>query len=354
MPDNNFGPFFRTKTIFQGAVIAHQHEDWRMYEVPYDALGSDWKVTIAEWGMKNARHVIVVISGVHGLEGPAGSFVQARLVGERWIEQLPPDTGVLLIHGLNAPGCMVGTRSDEKNIDPNRGCCVVFPPPNWSGEEYDRWKYLIEPETLTQAWLDELRISLEGEQGPRLIAEVLAGQYHSPTGLFYGGESLCESGQFLSWISDVLLSEVKHVTVIDLHTGLPKSLIISPLPATEEESIRRLRQRFGSKLVFPLALAGAGTGYQPTGDILNHLRLTLERKGIIVDAVALEMGVAIPIAETFPLLVAANYQRFHPMSALPDFLPGFEERLHLAFFPSNLGWKDSFVRQLKELFFTAV
>jgi len=62
--------------------------------------------------------MLVLISGTHGIEGFAGSACQAGIL-HAGIE-LPPDTGLLLVHAINPYGFAWGRRVNEDNVDLNR------------------------------------------------------------------------------------------------------------------------------------------------------------------------------------------------------------------------------------------
>ncbi|MBY0452537.1 MAG: DUF2817 domain-containing protein, partial [Bdellovibrionaceae bacterium] len=70
---------------------------------------------------KNPDHLLIMISGTHGVEGFTGSAVQRYLVDQG----LPVDrTSVLLIHGFNLWGFKNLRRVNENNVDLNRNFVI--------------------------------------------------------------------------------------------------------------------------------------------------------------------------------------------------------------------------------------
>lgn len=88
---------------------------------PIDARGPDGErltIDVARLGDANAQHVLLVLAGVHGVEGFAPSALQAELL-ERW--RHPPDAVAIGgVHAVNPWGMAWWRRQDESNVDLNR------------------------------------------------------------------------------------------------------------------------------------------------------------------------------------------------------------------------------------------
>ena len=98
---------------------------WQLETYPIDAKGPRGEDLTIDVGV--SRHgdpdrVLVLSSGVHGVEGFFGSAVQVALL-ERWANSPPLSTKVLLLHGLNPFGFAWLRRCDENNVDPGRNFC---------------------------------------------------------------------------------------------------------------------------------------------------------------------------------------------------------------------------------------
>lgn len=194
--------------------------------------------------------VLVVSSGVHGVEGFFGSAVQVALL-DQWAVAAPPPTRCVFLHGLNPFGFAWLRRFDENNVDPNRN--FLLPGESFDGapEAYARLDPFLnprrppsrwEPFTLQALWL----IARYGM--PALRQAVAAGQYRFPRGLFFGGTGPSRTQQLLAEHLPRWLAGSKCVVHLDFHTGLGphgmcKLLIDSPLT---EPQRRRLTDWYGA------------------------------------------------------------------------------------------------------------
>ena len=71
-------------------------------------------------GPEDARDVLLVSSGTHGVEGFCGAGCQAELLRSGLLDRLPARTAVLLVHAVNPYGFAWLRRTNEDNIDLNR------------------------------------------------------------------------------------------------------------------------------------------------------------------------------------------------------------------------------------------
>lgn len=165
------------------------------------------------------RHVLVVISATHGIEGFAGSAIQAHCFP--WLEkelQQRNDVGLVLLHALNPWGFAWLRRCDHEGIDINRNF-VDFskPPPNvldlselramlsrpeWSQDE--DVSHLWQPMGLTP-----------------FVDRLTSGQFYSPDYCFYGGAGPSWSRGVLELIgAEPFITNADTIAVVDIHTGL--------------------------------------------------------------------------------------------------------------------------------------
>lgn len=254
---------------------------------------------------------LIVISGVHGIEGHIGHRAQCRIIGKKRHRELPPGTGLIIPHLINPWGMSYGRRVDEDNIDVNRGC-------HFSGHgantPYDDVRSLVEPERLDNERLNALRAKIANEQDRRaFFAAAVSGQWHSPKGIFYGGDRTCTSGELLSVACrQPFLAKLKQVVAIDVHSGLGprgKGTLLCPLPSNEGAEADRTRAIFGSGVQF--INAGKPTiTTSVNGDYLPAMKQCLG-PNCDFTGIALEMG-TVTVPESFPAIVAENWLHHHP------------------------------------------
>lgn len=178
-------------------------------------------IDLAWFGPRRPRRALVHLSGVHGVEGFAGSAIQlAWLARER--PQTAGDAAVALVHAVNPYGMAWLRRVNERNVDLNRN--VLRAGERYAGapELYRKLDGFLNPKTPPSRGLFYARAGLlAARYGMRRLTEAIAaGQYKLPQGLFYGGARLeDEPRKLLAFLSD-RLEDAEALTAIDVHTGL--------------------------------------------------------------------------------------------------------------------------------------
>ena len=258
---------FRGTADAAGAMREH-HE----LESPGQRKGS-LTVDIATVGSDHPRWVIVISSGLHGVEGYFGSAVQlawlARFTSSR--STLDNEGRCVLVHGINPYGFREARRSNEDNVDLNRNFLHAAGDYQGAPDGYRALDGLLNPasppsegepfyiKALWQIWRHGL---------PALKSSIAGGQYDFPRGLFYGGREPARSAKivqdnFARWIAGA--ADVLH---IDLHSGLGKygdyKLLVNAAPGST--AIDWYRQVFGAGSVEAAAHAD-GTAYRTEGSM---------------------------------------------------------------------------------------
>lgn len=219
--------YFSARERFRDAVADAGCE---VESFPIDALGPDNKsltIDVTRYGKQDAENLVVVSSGLHGIEGFFGSAVQlAWLDGQAKNDFNLGSTAVLLIHALNPYGFAWLRRFNENNVDPNRNCLLPDEEYEGSPSGYAELDSLLNPASppkrldpflLRAAW----HVARKGM--PKLKQAVAAGQYDFPKGLFYGGEKPSQSLQILSANLPRWVDRAERVLHLDFHTGLGES-----------------------------------------------------------------------------------------------------------------------------------
>ncbi len=212
---------------------------WQLEAHPIGVAGQGGEELTIDVGCSSGgdpERVLVVSSGVHGVEGFFGSAVQVAVL-EQWASATPPVTKCVFLHGLNPFGFSWLRRFDENNVDPNRN--FLLPGERFEGapEGYTQLDAFLnprrppsrwEPFTLKALW----HIARHGM--PTLRQAIAGGQYRYPQGLFFGGAGPSRVQQLLAENLPRWLGGSKCVAHLDFHTGLGPSgacklLIDSPL-----------------------------------------------------------------------------------------------------------------------------
>ncbi len=229
--------------------------------------GARLTVDVITVGARRPAATIVISSGLHGIEGFAGSAVQLA-----WLRDLaagrvsvPDGAAVTIVHALNPYGFAWRRRTDEHNVDLNRNFLAddadegyVGVPPHYEDVHRllnpDSSPSRFEPFRLKAAWV----VWRLGRVAAR--AAVASGQYEHPAGLFFGGTCPTQvtrlvRERFWSWTR-----EAPDVVHVDLHTGLGAfgdyQFLVEPVQAAH---LDWFRTRFGADRVVSVAGSGAYT-----------------------------------------------------------------------------------------------
>ena len=191
--------------------------------------GESLSVDVATIGERGADHLIVITSGVHGVEGFLGAGVQFEVLRRLAGGGLPDGVGVALVHAINPWGFAHLRRVDEHNADVNRNFVGESLPEPASPDGYAELDPVINPRGAPTAggevgyWLKAGRL-IARSRGIRPLAKAIAeGQYEYPEGLFYGGARAGESCRTLQDVVLGLATDVDRLTVLDVHSGLGPS-----------------------------------------------------------------------------------------------------------------------------------
>jgi len=204
---------FRRRAAEVGARLAsHPH--------PADP---DLACDVATLGDPAAPTKIVISSGVHGVEGFAGSAVQAAWLKHARSATLPAGLNVVLVHAINPWAFAHATRTDERNVDVNRNLIdhAQKPDPN---SDYSALVHLFHCRTWTA---DEnlvayraLQALQQSADGARSAAAMAAGQSSHPDGLYYQGDAPSWSSEVLNTVLIEVLPAAQTLVWIDLHAGV--------------------------------------------------------------------------------------------------------------------------------------
>lgn len=210
-----------------------------------DTLGEPVSIDVATLGSNTSDRVLVILSGVHGVEGFSGSAAQSQALRTFGTDpDLLAGIRLVLIHGVNPVGFATERRANEDNIDLNRNF-VDFGLPLPENVAYAELSDDLVPMAADDATFDMATarlMSVVQERGLNVLRDAIQpGQYSHPHGMFYGGTGPAWSRETLEDILSMSLTGSKHVLVLDYHTGLGESGVACLIMNAEEESDPYLR-----------------------------------------------------------------------------------------------------------------
>ncbi len=199
--------------------VAHNHR-----ALSYDGQGPDGESlhTDTLWlGSPEARRVLVIISGTHGVEGFAGSAIQIDLLQRlKFHENWPRDFAILVVHALNPHGFAWLRRCNEAGIDLNRNF-VDFSQPVPRNDAYAELADAIVPRSSNWDDADRTLMAFLHQHGQRAYElAVSGGQYVDTLGMFFGGHEPSQARRHIEQLMQEYRLPERQLAVIDLHTGL--------------------------------------------------------------------------------------------------------------------------------------
>ncbi|UDY37622.1 DUF2817 domain-containing protein [Dermatobacter hominis] len=302
--------------------------------------GQELTIDVTTFGPGDASRALLVMSGVHGVEGFIGSVLQCDLIARTGPGDLPDDVDVVVVHAVNPWGMAWWRRENESNVDLNR---------NWRRDDgeprqndaYDEIHHLACPDTPTMPDVSVLGVeaaALVERHGEAWVRDAITkGQYRHPDGMHYGGIRTEESNRILEALVEERILGREHLLVLDLHTGHGPTGEITLLsdadPSTEQH--RYLTERFpGATVEATVGNPDATTGTK-SGQIANGIR-DLMPAGTAVSTSA-EIGTA-PDMEQLVATYRSRWVHRHGDRSVPEHAEAIWE-YRCCFAPDDREWE---------------
>jgi hypothetical protein len=324
----------------------------RLEAHPIDASGPSGEaltIDVARAGDADAGGVVIVSSGLHGVEGYFGAAVQLALLDrEDVVASLPRGVSLLLLHALNPFGFAWLRRANEENVDLNRNFLRIGEPYRGSPAHYAAIEELLNPKHPPRRFdLFRLRslppILRHGM--PVMKQAVAGGQFDFPRGLFFGGQGPSPTYRILAEHLGRWFGSAARVLHVDFHTGLGRwgthQLLLDP--GIDSGRFDWLRSQFGERVQHSDPVISIA--YQTRGDLGAWCRSAfLDRT---YDLLCAEFGTYPPL-RVLEALRTENQAHFWGLPDDPD-TQRAKRRLLEAFVPSDPRWRARAVAQGLEI-----
>ena len=239
-------------------------------------LFMDWCLVPPSGRKKN---LVVLTSGIHGVEGHAGSAIQQFILSELIEKMDATETGYLLIHSINPHGFRTGRRVTANNVDLNRNFDVsgeIFGPENRNEGYACLHDYLAPPSPVKTGMIESFRFFLgfflrERRMGLKAFREsVSSGQYEFDRGIYFGGYGPEPHRGIIETLLSPICVQYDRIFAIDLHTGYGRrgTLHFFPDVITDERTLRALGEVFRG---FPIDSGDRDSFYRITGEFVSHI-----------------------------------------------------------------------------------
>ena len=187
------------------------------------AQGEPLAIDAACIGDADAASLLVVLSGMHGVEGFCGSGCQVALLRDASVGDAiaRSHVAVLLVHAVNPYGFSHLRRVNEDNVDLNRNF-RDFSNGLVANADYAAVHAMVVPSAWPPSPANTAQIVgyVERNGAVALQAAVSRGQAEFPDGLFYSGRAPAWSNTVLRDVLGRYGERRARVGWIDVHTGL--------------------------------------------------------------------------------------------------------------------------------------
>ena len=200
-----------------------------LYSFPIDEEEDLYIDTIYLPSQTEQKNLVVLTTGVHGIEGYIGSVMLDVFWQEIYPELDKENTSVLVVANINPYGMKHHRRYNENNVDLNRNFIL-----DWSNfdttvnKDYPKVdKFLGPQKEMGNALWHE--VGFYGSMAKEVVANgadsisnaLLGGQYEYPQGVYYGGAKDEDSTTYVKDVFHWTLgdSNYENVVHIDVHSG---------------------------------------------------------------------------------------------------------------------------------------
>lgn len=224
-----------------------KYPDSKKFEIPVvSKIDSDLTIGICYIrASKKTDKLLILSSGVHGVEGYVGSALQFYFIDNYINENFLEKTSVLLIHSVNPYGFKYQRKVTENNVDLNRNSDIDKELFSTINEGYSEISDIINPKKKVETKNSANRfffLKAFKEITRRSISvfrqAILQGQYEYPKGLFYGGNDFEPQIKNLVQSIETICEPYKTIFAIDLHTGYGERGKLHLFPNPVEESVK--------------------------------------------------------------------------------------------------------------------
>ncbi len=235
---------------------------------------------------KAPTNLIVLTTGVHGIEGYIGTVMLDVFFREVYPTLDITDTGVLVVANVNPYGMKNFRRYNENNVDLNRNFIL-----DWdsfdlsSNQEYPKVDTFLGPtgKIGNALWHEvgfyaSLAKTAVTDGADTISDALLTGQYEYPQGVYYGGTGDEASTAYLKDVfSRCLESPYENIVHIDIHSGYgPRYNMVIFNSVFETMTEAESREAFGYDHIIA---HDSESFYATTGDTTDFFyRLALQKQ----------------------------------------------------------------------------
>ena len=308
---------------------------------------------------KEKKNLVVLTTGVHGMEGYIGSVMLDVFFEEIYPTIDTDRTGILIVANVNPYGMKYMRRYNENNVDLNRNFII-----DWdnfdlsSNKDYPEVKEFLQPEgKIGNALWHEVGFYLNlGKEAitkgaDKVSDALLTGQYEYPQGVYYGGTDDEKSTAYLKGVfGNCLDGEYENIVHIDIHSGYgPRYNMVIFNSVYDKMTEAETKKTFGYDYIIA---HDSESFYATTGDTTDYFYRLAESKNSEKElfSTCFEFGT---IGDSFidsilslKYTVDENRQHWYPTdSNITSEI--VKENYYELFYPTEKEWREKTVADFK-------
>lgn len=308
---------------------------------------------------KEKKNLIVLTTGVHGMEGYIGSVMLDVFFEELYPTLNTKDTGILVVANVNPYGMKNYRRYNENNVDLNRNFII-----DWdnfdlsSNKDYPEVKEFLQPEGKigNALWHEAsfyLNLAKEAlTKGADKVSDaLLTGQYEYPEGVYYGGKGDEASTAYLKDVfAKCLDGKYENIVHIDIHSGYgPRYNMVIFNSVYETMTEAETKKAFGYDYVIS---HDSESFYVTTGDTTDFFYRLAEKKETDKElfSTCFEFGT---IGDSFfesilslKYTVDENRNHWYPTTNMTS-AEIINENYFELFYPTETAWREKTIEDFK-------
>ena len=335
---------FREAAIYLEADV----ESFTIYKEKSNS--EELTIDFAFVGNRKARWIVVISSGLHGIEGFFGSAVQLA-----WMQKFANDPkflidnggAILLVHGINPYGFAFLRRTNEDNIDLNRNYLQANEFSKITSTEYLLIDHFLNPkktETKINLFYIRLLLNIVRYGLPTIKQAIAGGQYDFEKGIFFGGFKEAKSTLIIKNFLPMWLDKAEYIIHLDFHTGLGKWARYQLFPAKSSTLYSKYTKFFDQ---FGLKFNINQAPYKCRGSMGGWLFNSLSHKNYFYFNAEFGTYTELKVLE---ILRAENIDHFY--SKFKN--QWIKERLFEVFCPKNHKWRKDVIVEALDLINKAI
>jgi len=339
---------------FEHAVARFVERSGRSLELHRYSVdaSSDLSVTAALLHAQRRERLLVLVTGIHGVEGYAGAAVVRLLLSELLLGTDSEHTGILVVHALNPYGFAHKLRVNRNNVDLNRNCAALDADLMCHDDSaYAELADVLSPKRPARAGLAAqaqfaLRmLRARARFGDKAVRQAtLGGQYSDALGVFWGGDRVQPEIRFFQGLYERLAAQYPELLLIDFHTGYgDRGQAYALFGRTDTPSIAACTQ-LGVQ-----SSEGRELTYDVFGDLVQYCYAAAKRlqPAGVFDGLALEVGThglsLLAQLQDLYTVVLENQTRHHGL-ARTEHEQSVQRAFSELFFPSDPSWRAQVLR----------